>query len=94
MAEALERVLRGWGTGSPATTRSLFADWEDIVGEPLASHVRPRSLRRGTLVVAVTDAAWATQLRFLEAELVARIRAATGSSEVVAIQVRVVPPGG
>ena len=55
------------------------------------SHVRPRSLRQGTLVVAVSDPAWATQLRFLEAELVARIRTTTASSEVTAIQVRVVP---
>jgi hypothetical protein len=38
----------------------------------------------------VTDPAWATQLRFLETELLDRIRAATRSDDVTAIQVRVV----
>jgi predicted nucleic acid-binding Zn ribbon protein len=91
LAETLDRLVQSWGAGSRGTTRSLFADWDDIVGPQLATHVRPRSLRQGTLVVAVSDPAWATQLRFLEAELVARIRATTASTEVTAIQVRVVP---
>jgi predicted nucleic acid-binding Zn ribbon protein len=94
IADSVEQVVRGWGTGSAATTRSLFADWDEIVGPQLAAHARPRSLRQGTLVVAVSDPAWATQLRFLEADLVARIKATTGSREVAAIQVRVVPPRG
>ena len=49
-------------------------------------------LRERTLVVAVADPAWATQLRFLEQELLARIAAATGSDEVTAIEVRVRRP--
>ncbi len=40
-------------------------------------------------MVAVADPAWATQLRFLEGELLERIAAATGSDEVRAIEVRV-----
>jgi predicted nucleic acid-binding Zn ribbon protein len=91
--DTVDRLVQSWGAGSAGTTRSLFADWDDIVGPQLAHHVRPRSLRQGTLVLAVTDPAWATQLRFLEAELLERIRAATASSEVSAIQVRVVRPG-
>jgi predicted nucleic acid-binding Zn ribbon protein len=86
---SLDRLLRQWGTASTATTQSLFADWDEIVGSPLAAHARPRSLRNGTLVVVVSDPAWATQLRFLEQELLTRIRAATRSDEVTAIQVRV-----
>jgi predicted nucleic acid-binding Zn ribbon protein len=91
LSETLDRLVQGWGAGSTGTTKSLFADWEDIVGPQLAHRVRPRSLRQGTLVLAVSDPAWATQLRFLEAELIARIRTTTASSEVTAIQVRVVP---
>jgi predicted nucleic acid-binding Zn ribbon protein len=93
LVESLERLVGGWGAASTGTTRSLFAEWDDIVGPRLAAQARPRSLRQGTLVVAVSDPAWATQLRFLEADLVARIQATTGTSEVRSIQVRVVPPG-
>jgi len=91
LSEVVDRLVKGWGAASTDTTRTVFADWDEIVGDGLAAHARPRSLRRGTLVIAVADPAWATQLRFLEADLVARIRASTGSEEVTAIEVRVVP---
>jgi predicted nucleic acid-binding Zn ribbon protein len=91
VGETVDRLLRSWGSASVAATGSVFADWDDIVGPQLAGHAHPRSLRNGVLVVAVTDPAWATQLRFLEAELVARIGQSTGSDEVRSIQVRVRP---
>ena len=91
--DSVDRLLRSWGSASVAATGSVFADWDDIVGAQLAGHARPRSLRDGVLVVAVSDPAWATQLRFLEGELVARIGQSTGSDEVRAIQVRVQPGG-
>jgi predicted nucleic acid-binding Zn ribbon protein len=77
------------GAPSSDVTRSIFADWSEIVGAQLAAHARPHALRERTLVVAVSDPAWATQLRFLEVDLLGRIAAATGSDEVTAIEVRV-----
>ena len=94
MRESVDRLLRSWGSASVAATGSVFADWDEIVGPQLAGHAHPRSLRNGVLVVAVRDPAWATQLRFLEAELVARIGQSTGSDEVRAIQVRVLAADG
>ena len=89
LGESVDRLVRGLGAPSADATRSIFADWADIVGEQIAEHARPHALRERTLVVAVTDPAWATQLRFLETELLSRIAAATGSDEVTAIEVRV-----
>ena len=54
--------------------------------EPLAS--RPLSLSRGVLVVAVSDPAWATQLTYLEGDLVARFRDALGEGVVQRVEVR------
>jgi predicted nucleic acid-binding Zn ribbon protein len=82
------------GAPSASATRSIFADWADIVGEQFADHAWPHALRERVLIVAVADPAWATQLRFLEAELLGRIAAATGSDEVTAIEVRVRSAGG
>jgi predicted nucleic acid-binding Zn ribbon protein len=93
LADVVERLVKGWGAASTGTTRTVFGDWDEIVGTQLAQRTRPTSLRRGTLVVAVSDPAWATQLRFLEAELVARIRAMTGTEEVRKIEVRVASRG-
>ena len=93
MAESLDRLVRSLGAPSAGVTTSIFADWADIVGPQVAAHCRPVTLRDRGLTVAVTDPGWATQLRFLEAEILARIATATGSDEVTRIDVRVRPSG-
>jgi predicted nucleic acid-binding Zn ribbon protein len=62
-----------------------------MVGESVAQHSRPRSLRDGVLVVAVDEPAWATQLRWLEADLLTRLREVLGPDQVARIEVRVQP---
>jgi predicted nucleic acid-binding Zn ribbon protein len=89
LSESVDRLVRSLGAPSAKLTRSVFADWDDIVGPAISPHARPHALRERTLVVAVADPAWATQLRFLEGELLERISAATGSDEIRAIEVRV-----
>jgi predicted nucleic acid-binding Zn ribbon protein len=89
MAESLERLVRSLGAPSAGVTTSIFADWGDIVGTQVAAHCRPATLRDRVLVVTVTDPGWATQLRFLESEVLGRIATATGSDEVTRIEVRV-----
>jgi predicted nucleic acid-binding Zn ribbon protein len=91
VAESVERLTRSWGSASVGATRSLFGDWAEIVGPQVAAHATPRSVRNGVLVLSVGDPAWATQLRFLEAELLGRIARTTGTDEVRSIQVRVRP---
>jgi predicted nucleic acid-binding Zn ribbon protein len=78
--------------GGPAadTVTALFSGWSELVGEQLASHTKPLSLRDGTLVVAVDDPAWASQLRWLEGDLTKQLGAALGEP-VKAIEVRVRP---
>lgn len=47
----------------------LLARWEAIVGTAVAAHARPVSLVGGLLTINVDQPGWATQLRYLEAEL-------------------------
>jgi predicted nucleic acid-binding Zn ribbon protein len=91
VGQPLDRLLRNLGAPRARTVRSVFDDWEEVVGDSVAAQARPVSLRRGRLVVAVPDAAWATQLRFLEPQLLARLAEAFGDEEVTAIDVRVRP---
>jgi predicted nucleic acid-binding Zn ribbon protein len=91
VGRSLDRLLRSLGGPRARTVRSVFDDWAEVVGEPVASRARPVSLRRGRLVVAVPDSAWATQLRFLEPQLLAKLADAFGDDEVTAIDIRVRP---
>jgi predicted nucleic acid-binding Zn ribbon protein len=74
-----------------STLSRVFASWPELVGEAVAAHARPRSLRAGTLVVAVDEPAWATQLRWLEADLVGRLTEVLGEGQIDRIDVRVLP---
>ena len=85
---SLDQVARSIGGPDAGSLSGLFGRWADIVGPQLAAHARPLSLSSGELVVAVTEPAWATQLTFLEAELLGRFREALGEGVVERVEVR------
>jgi len=91
VGESLDRVAASLGVPRASTLSTVFASWPEMVGESVAQHSRPRSLRDGTLVVAVDEPAWATQLRWLEADLLTRLGEALGPDAVARIEVRVQP---
>ena len=62
--------------------------WNETVGEAVAKHVQPVKLDGGKLVVEVDDPAWATQLKFLEANLRERLLESTGA-RIDSFEVRV-----
>ena len=88
MRESLDRLTSSLGAPPAGVLAELFASWPALVGEAVAAHARPRSLRHGTLVVVVDDPAWATQLQWLEADLLTRLATVTGEREVLRLQIR------
>ena len=90
---ALDEVLQslqpsGAPTASARTVGGVFARWEDAVGPQIAANARPVRLAEGTLVVEVDEPGWATQLRYLETELLGRIASVAGPG-VTKIDLRV-----
>jgi len=85
---SLDAVARSLGGPDSQSLSGVFAHWADIVGPQLAAHARPLSLASGVLVVAVTEPAWATQLTYLESELLGRFRDALGEGVVDRVEVR------
>ena len=93
VGESLDRVTGSIGAPRAAILSGIFARWPDLVGEDIAAHATPRSLRDGILVVEVDQPAWAAQLGFLSAQLLSKFDAAVGSGEVRDIRFRVVGAG-
>ena len=85
---SLDRVARSLGGPDAGALSGLFGRWADIVGPQLAAHARPLSLSSGVLVVGVTEPGWATQLVYLESELLGRFREALGEGVVDRVEVR------
>jgi hypothetical protein len=87
IGEALDRVVPG---GRAFTV--LLERWPELVGEGLAARTRPSGLHATTLVIAVDDPAWATQLRYLQSDLMTRFDEVIGAGLVTEIRVVVKPP--
>lgn len=87
--DSLDRITRRLGGPSASDTRTVFTSWEELVGADIASHSQPVSLRAGVLTLSVDHPAWATQLRYMTAELIRRIAEATTSAAVTEIRLRV-----
>jgi len=84
----LDQVVRSLRGAGAQATHSLFGRWPEVVGEAVAAHATPVKIERGRLLVNVDEPGWATQLRYLEADLIGRLAAA--GIEVSGIDLRVV----
>ena len=86
---SLARVTTSLGMPSPTTLDGVFGRWAEVVGDAVAAHCAPRSLKDGVLVVGVDQPGWATQLRYLEADVLRRLATVVGEGVVARIEVRV-----
>jgi predicted nucleic acid-binding Zn ribbon protein len=77
---------RGWGNRVAAGV--VFGRWAQLVGADVAEHSQPVSLHDGELLVRASSTAWATQLRLLQRQLIARISAGVGPSVVTRLRVQ------
>jgi len=78
LSEVLETVSERMGVAGPDVLGAIFGRWEQLVGAAMAAHVRPLRLHDATLVVMADHPAWATQVRHLTPEILARVADACG----------------
>ncbi|GAA4995143.1 MULTISPECIES: DUF721 domain-containing protein [Streptomyces] len=96
LGSAINRLLteRGWET--PAAVGGVMGRWPQIVGDDLAKHCVPVKYdddpAERVLTVQCDSTAWATQLRLLAPQLVARLNQDLGHGTVRLIKVQ--GPGG
>jgi hypothetical protein len=86
---ALDAVMRGLGAPEASGVHLVFDRWSEVVGEALAARTRPLRMDGQRLVLAVDEPAIATHVRFLQAELLARLEELLGPGRVTALDLRV-----
>jgi predicted nucleic acid-binding Zn ribbon protein len=89
ISDGLDRVLRGLGNPGVAAVRTVFSEWEELVGSETAAHAKPVSLDGQCLLVVVDEPGWSTRFRYENAGLLARFAAELGEGVVTRIDVRV-----
>lgn len=76
---------RGWSAHVAEGT--VLGHWSVVVGQQIADHATPTELKDGVLTVAAESTAWATQLRMVQAQLLAKIAAAVGNGVVTSLKI-------
>ncbi len=76
---------RGWSARVAEGT--VLGQWSSVVGHQVADHATPTALSEGVLSVAAESTAWATQLRMIQAQLLAKIAAAVGNGVVNSLKI-------
>jgi predicted nucleic acid-binding Zn ribbon protein len=65
----------------------VFGQWVRVVGEQIAEHSQPTALRDGVLTITAESTAWATQLRLVQAQVLAKIATAVGDGVVTSVRI-------
>ncbi|MBX6350987.1 MAG: DUF721 domain-containing protein [Clostridia bacterium] len=94
LGSAIERMLQGLGLAEAAERHRAIALWPLVVGEAMARHTRAVAVRGRTLEVLAQDPSWATELAFMKAELLGRLRELQPGSAIEDIRVRQGSPAG
>ncbi|BBU20214.1 DUF721 family protein [Mycobacterium xenopi] len=76
---------RGWSARVAEGT--VLGQWASVVGHQIADHATPTGLSDGVLKISAESTAWATQLRIMQAQLLAKIAAAVGDGVVTSLKI-------
>jgi predicted nucleic acid-binding Zn ribbon protein len=88
LGRMVSKLARERGWKSQLASGQVFGDWAELVGAEVAEHAQPISLKDGELTVQAESTAWATQLRLLQGQLIAKIAAGVGGGVVKRIRIK------
>lgn len=89
LRDSLERFVDHLGAPPISILTQLHDRWPELVGPGLAAATRPVELRDGVLTVACADAAWASQIGWMETQIIRRFETTFGSETVQRVRTRV-----
>jgi len=78
LGDALRTAIARSGAASELESYPIWTEWRGLVGDTIAAHARPQRLRGQVLVIAADGPDWIHELRFLKADLIARLNERLG----------------
>lgn len=87
LSNVVDRLVKERGWAAPVAVGSVMAQWNELVGPEIAAHCQPDSFSDTTVAVRCDSTAWATQLRLLSPNLLAKFDAELGQGVVTKIHV-------
>lgn len=72
MKEVLTRIINDFDGGG--SMYLIYQHWSAAVGETIASHCKPLRVVDNYLLIEVDHPGWATEIKYLEKELVTKLK--------------------
>jgi hypothetical protein len=91
LPSVLTRVLKSHGMEGRMREYLLQQYWTEIVGDHMAHHTWPDSIRHNKLYLLVENSTWMQQLLYLKPELLSKINAAAEGEPLTDIVFRIGP---
>ena len=91
LRSVLEQLLKDFGTPDITVVTSIVDQWEDIFGHDLAAKISAVAVSGSELIVRVDDPAWASQINWLEKQLLDKITSLVGEEKITSIRTRTTP---
>src|SRR5919199_904238 len=85
LLKLLPQMLRHVGDSAEAREQAAFAAWSAAVGSQVRKVTEPLRVERKTLIVAVTDHTWRTQLDRMKGQALFRLNSLLGAPVITAI---------
>ncbi|MCL3860762.1 DUF721 domain-containing protein [Actinotalea sp. K2] len=92
LGDTLSRLAAERGWTPELSVGGVLGRWRDVVGDQVADHCEPETFEDGLLVVRTDSTTWATQVRLLVPQLLARLEQEVGAD--VVREVKVLGPSG
>lgn len=87
LGDALESVIKERGWSTEINVHLLLGRWSELVGEAVAQHSTPEAFRGGVLVVRTSSTNWASQLRLMAPQVLARMNESLGQGSITRVQI-------
>jgi predicted nucleic acid-binding Zn ribbon protein len=87
LGAAMDRLVESKGWSTEVSVHVLLGRWPALVGPELAAHSRPESYTEAVLTVRTDSTAWASQVRLLAPNLVAKLNEQLGDGTVARVKV-------
>jgi len=92
IASIIDHLTRGLGFEKHLDCFKLQEQWEEIVGNTVASYSLPHEIRRDTLFLRVYNSVGMQEISFLKAEIIAQVNRFLGGSTIKELRGRLHSP--
>ena len=87
----IDKVLRQYRPVPQQALIEVWDVWDAAVGPAIAANTRPAAFKGNLLLVHVANSTWLHHLRFLEKELIDKLKQALGDERVQMVKFKIGP---